>query len=157
MVDASNVPSKYILTILSECATFPRRLIFFVKGSFGVSLIRHGYQSPPLPPAFLMCCLFCLCNVLMLLSCVSGMQQSHHGVLRCADLLLHSGCVYSASMAVIMFLCDASRSATMTCTAKSAAAIDTQQKLQVYQPSLFASSKLLMLLSVETPCSRLLP
>ena len=37
VVDASNVPSKYILTILSECATFPRRLIFFVKGSFGVS------------------------------------------------------------------------------------------------------------------------
>ena len=38
VVDASNVPSKYILTILSECATFPRRLIFFVKGSFGVGL-----------------------------------------------------------------------------------------------------------------------
>lgn len=41
VVDASNVPSKYILTILSECATFPLRLIFFVKGSFGVSLPLH--------------------------------------------------------------------------------------------------------------------
>ena len=44
VVDASNVPSKYILTILSECATFPRRLIFFVKGSFGVS--QH-WSFPP--------------------------------------------------------------------------------------------------------------
>ena len=35
-VDASNVPSKYALTILSECAAFPRRLIFFLKGSLTV-------------------------------------------------------------------------------------------------------------------------
>ena len=41
-VDASNVPSKYILTILSECATFPRRLIFFVKGSFAVGFLTIG-------------------------------------------------------------------------------------------------------------------
>lgn len=30
-VDASNVPSDYTLTILKECASFPRRLIFFQK------------------------------------------------------------------------------------------------------------------------------
>lgn len=36
-VDASNVPGEYALTILSECAAFPRRLVFFLKGSLSVS------------------------------------------------------------------------------------------------------------------------
>lgn len=31
-VDASNVPNEYALAILSECMTFPRRLVFFLKG-----------------------------------------------------------------------------------------------------------------------------
>ncbi len=35
-VDASNVPGEYALTILSECAAFPRRLVFFLKGSLWV-------------------------------------------------------------------------------------------------------------------------
>jgi hypothetical protein len=35
-VDASNVPNEYALTILSECAAFPRKLIFFLKGSLTV-------------------------------------------------------------------------------------------------------------------------
>ena len=33
-----HVVAEYALTILSECAAFPRRLIFFVKGSFTVRL-----------------------------------------------------------------------------------------------------------------------
>jgi hypothetical protein len=37
VVDASNVPGEYALTILSECAAFPRRLVFFLKGSLTVS------------------------------------------------------------------------------------------------------------------------
>ena len=91
VVDASNVPSKYILTILSECATFPRRLIFFVKGSFGVSLFPVCYQFPPLPPAFPdLLSLLLVRNVVILLSQVSGMQQSQYRMLRCAALLVHS-------------------------------------------------------------------
>ena len=36
VVDASNVPGEYALTILSECAAFPRRLVFFLKGQLEV-------------------------------------------------------------------------------------------------------------------------
>lgn len=32
-IDASNVGAKYKLKILSDCAAFPRQLVFFVKGS----------------------------------------------------------------------------------------------------------------------------
>ena len=35
-MDASNVPGEYALTILSECAAFPRRLVFFLKGQLEV-------------------------------------------------------------------------------------------------------------------------
>lgn len=31
-IDASDVPSDYILAILSQCSTFPETLIFFLKG-----------------------------------------------------------------------------------------------------------------------------
>jgi len=31
-LDASNVPSDYILAILTQCSTFPEQLIFFLKG-----------------------------------------------------------------------------------------------------------------------------
>ena len=37
-VDASNVPNEYALAILSECMTFPRRLVFFLKGYLTVQL-----------------------------------------------------------------------------------------------------------------------
>ena len=40
VVDASNVPGEYALTILSECAAFPRRLVFFLKGNLVVR--RHA-------------------------------------------------------------------------------------------------------------------
>lgn len=40
-VDASNVPNEYALTILSECAAFPRRLIFFLKGALTVGFYTH--------------------------------------------------------------------------------------------------------------------
>lgn len=43
-VDASNVPGEYALTILSECAAFPRRLVFFLKGSLWVSRRSQNYQ-----------------------------------------------------------------------------------------------------------------
>ena len=40
-IDASDVPSEYALTILSECAAFPRRLVFFLKGTLSVrALLR---------------------------------------------------------------------------------------------------------------------
>ena len=41
-MDASNVPGEYALTILSECAAFPRRLVFFLKGQLEVS-----FAEPP--------------------------------------------------------------------------------------------------------------
>ncbi|BDA49528.1 probable transmembrane protein 106B at N-terminal half [Coccomyxa sp. Obi] len=46
-VDASNVPGEYALTILSECAAFPRRLVFFLKGSLWV---RDFFQKVDLAP-----------------------------------------------------------------------------------------------------------
>jgi hypothetical protein len=47
VVDASNVPGEYALTILSECAAFPRRLVFFLKGSLTVSPLgsTHPYAA----------------------------------------------------------------------------------------------------------------
>ena len=45
VVDASNVPGEYALTILSECAAFPRRLVFFLKGSLTV----RALFEPPSP------------------------------------------------------------------------------------------------------------
>jgi hypothetical protein len=36
-VDASDVPSDYILAILGQCTTFPRVLTFFLKGKLTVS------------------------------------------------------------------------------------------------------------------------
>lgn len=48
VVDASNVPGEYALTILSECAAFPRRLVFFLKGSLTVrALIPPCLYHPP--------------------------------------------------------------------------------------------------------------
>lgn len=35
-IDASDVPSDYILAILSQCSTFPEVLIFFLKGKLTV-------------------------------------------------------------------------------------------------------------------------
>lgn len=57
VVDASNVPSKYILTILSECATFPRRLIFFVKGSFGAQFLGQTQSLSPIDTYFMIDCI----------------------------------------------------------------------------------------------------
>ncbi|KAA6418822.1 MAG: tRNA methyltransferase [Trebouxia sp. A1-2] len=57
VVDASNVPSKYILTILSECATFPRRLIFFVKGSFGAHFLGQTQGLSPIDTYFMIDCI----------------------------------------------------------------------------------------------------
>ena len=36
VVDASNVPGEYALTILSEVRSLPRRLVFFLKGQLEV-------------------------------------------------------------------------------------------------------------------------
>ncbi|KFM27945.1 hypothetical protein F751_5281, partial [Auxenochlorella protothecoides] len=36
-IDASDVPSDYILAILSQCSTFPEVLIFFLQGNLTVS------------------------------------------------------------------------------------------------------------------------
>ena len=53
VVDASNVPGEYALTILSECAAFPRRLVFFLKGSLTVrtpiltTLVLPFRAAPP--------------------------------------------------------------------------------------------------------------
>ncbi len=50
-IDASDVPSDYILAILSQCSTFPETLIFFLKGKMLVRR-RGGAPAPralPLP------------------------------------------------------------------------------------------------------------
>ena len=41
-IDASDVPSDYILAILSQCSTFPEVLIFFLKGKLTVRCWRGG-------------------------------------------------------------------------------------------------------------------
>ena len=47
-IDASDVPSEYALTILSECAAFPRRLVFFLKGTLSVRCVRPAFWSSAL-------------------------------------------------------------------------------------------------------------
>ena len=41
-IDASDVPSDYILAILSQCSTFPEVLVFFLKGRLTV----RGERGP---------------------------------------------------------------------------------------------------------------
>eukprot|EP00891_Asterochloris_glomerata_P001521 jgi/Astpho2/1521/Aster-05397 len=48
VVDASNVPSKYVFTILSECVAFPRRLIFFLKGHLTAHYLGQHQELSPL-------------------------------------------------------------------------------------------------------------
>jgi len=63
-----------------------------------------------------------------MLSHVSGMQQSHYGVLRCVALLVRSVFVtqhlWLSSCSCVL----GPRSATMTCSATSAAAMYAQQR-----------------------------
>ncbi len=66
-MDASNVPGEYALTILSECAAFPRRLVFFLKGSLTVR------KSPKTPPALLLASRPTYVHSALLHACVSSM------------------------------------------------------------------------------------
>ena len=40
IIDASDVPSDYILAILSQCSTFPQKLVFFLQGD--LTVLREG-------------------------------------------------------------------------------------------------------------------
>lgn len=44
-IDASDVPADYILSILSQCSTFPEVLVFFLKGKLRA---RYLWQYQPL-------------------------------------------------------------------------------------------------------------
>ena len=98
-------------------------------------------------------CLFCLCDVVILLSQVSGMQRSHYGVLQCAALLVRSVCVSqhlrlsSCHCAMVFEVPPSHVPPTLLLQWLHSS------ELQVYQLSQFASSKLLMLLSAEAPCA----
>lgn len=41
-IDASDVPSDYILAILSQCSTFPQKLVFFLQGNLTVRWMMGG-------------------------------------------------------------------------------------------------------------------
>ncbi|CAK0787577.1 hypothetical protein CVIRNUC_010799 [Coccomyxa viridis] len=56
VVDASNVPGEYALTILSECAAFPRRLVFFLKGQLEVRDFFQKVQLSPIDTYFMIDC-----------------------------------------------------------------------------------------------------
>lgn len=45
-LDASDVPSDYILAILTQCSTFPEQLIFFLKGRLEA---KHMFRRQRLP------------------------------------------------------------------------------------------------------------
>lgn len=55
-VDASNVPNEYALTILSECAAFPRRLIFFLKGALTARYLWTTQLLSPVDTYFMIDC-----------------------------------------------------------------------------------------------------
>ncbi|KAK9838193.1 hypothetical protein WJX81_007935 [Elliptochloris bilobata] len=55
-IDASDVPSEYALTILSECAAFPRRLVFFLKGTLSVKDYIQTINLAPIDTYFMLNC-----------------------------------------------------------------------------------------------------
>ncbi|KAK9818096.1 hypothetical protein WJX72_007154 [[Myrmecia] bisecta] len=57
VVDASNVPSQYALSIFSQCATFPRRLIFFLKGAITVEYLGQRQTLSPIDTYFMIDCI----------------------------------------------------------------------------------------------------
>ena len=58
VVDASNVPERYAVTILSECAAFPRRLVFFLKGYITVAPVLLPARTTHGQPCF--SCFHCM-------------------------------------------------------------------------------------------------
>lgn len=55
-VDASNVPSAYALTILSQCGTFPKRVIFFIKGHLTAQYLGQTQELSPIDSYFMINC-----------------------------------------------------------------------------------------------------
>jgi hypothetical protein len=65
LLDASNVPSKYALTVLSECAAFPRQLVFFLKGDLTAKYMGLRQAVPQI-------------DTYMIISCINGQSVPHH-------------------------------------------------------------------------------
>jgi hypothetical protein len=54
-IDASDVPSDYILSILSQCSTFPEVLVFFLKGRLRARYLWQ-YQLMAIDTYFMINC-----------------------------------------------------------------------------------------------------
>lgn len=56
-IDASDVPSDYILAILSQCSTFPEVLIFFLKGKLTARYMWQRQHLATIDTYFMISCL----------------------------------------------------------------------------------------------------
>lgn len=57
VVDASNLPTEYVLTILTQCSSFPRKLIFFLRGNFSIRYLTQTTLMSPTDTYFIIDCL----------------------------------------------------------------------------------------------------
>ena len=55
-IDASDVPADYILSILSQCSTFPEVLVFFLKGRLTARVLFQRQRLPPIDTYFMVDC-----------------------------------------------------------------------------------------------------
>lgn len=55
-IDASDVPSEYILAILSQCSTFPEVLIFFLRGQLTAHYLFQTRRLTAIDTYFLIDC-----------------------------------------------------------------------------------------------------
>lgn len=55
-IDASDVPADYILSILSQCSTFPEVLIFFLKGHLTANYLLQRQYLATIDTYFMISC-----------------------------------------------------------------------------------------------------
>lgn len=55
-MDASDVPSEYILAILGQCTTFPRVLVFFLKGRLVANYLFQKQHLATIDTYFMISC-----------------------------------------------------------------------------------------------------
>jgi hypothetical protein len=55
-VDASNLPRKYTQVVYTHCFNFPRKLIFFLLGSFQASYLGYTTELPSIDTYFMLDC-----------------------------------------------------------------------------------------------------
>eukprot|EP00877_Chromochloris_zofingiensis_P006027 jgi/Chrzof1/1678/Cz10g16260.t1 len=55
-VDASNLPRKYTQVVYTHCFNFPRKLIFFLLGTFQVKYLGYVSQLPSVDTYFMLDC-----------------------------------------------------------------------------------------------------